>query len=319
MPGDIFTEIDNDVMRAFFRNKKKRLVDKTTTAAEAVRKYLKDGDYLAIGGFGGVRIPTALIHEVLRQHRKDLGFSGHVSTFDCQMLAAGSCFDRCDAAYVVGLEARGLSRASRKLFESGNLKVTEWSNGALAWRFKAAAMGLSYLPIRSMLGTDTFKYSAAKIIECPFTGKKMGAVPALYPDVAFIHVHRADVYGNCQIDGIIVADDDIAKASKAVIITTEKIVSNDDIRKEPNRTIIPFWCVDAVVEVPYGSYPGNMPGLYYSDEAHIAEWLASESDEAKFKEFLDRNIYSCKDFDEYLKKNGGTKKMEELKKLEHLK
>ena len=191
--GELFTSIDPDLMRAFYRRKGKQLKNKITTVREAISQYLHDGDYIAVGGFGGVRIPTALLHEILRQGRKNLGFAGHVSTHDCQILAVGDCFDRCDAAYVVGLEARGLSKSSRRVFESGHLKVTEWSNAALAWRFKAAAMGVPFLPTRTMLGTDTFEYSAAKEIVCPFTGKKLLAVPAVYPDVAMIHVHRADV------------------------------------------------------------------------------------------------------------------------------
>jgi len=316
--GEIFTELDVDKMRDFFRKKNKRLVSKVTTVEEAVKKHINDNDYLAIGGFGGVRIPTALIHEILRQKKKNLGFAGHVSTHDCQILSAGNCFNRCDASYIVGLEARGLSKSARRKFESGDVKVTEWSNGALSWRLKAAAMGLPYLPSRTMLGTDTFKYSAAKEIECPFTGKKLLAVPALFPDVALLHVHRADKYGNCQIDGIIVADDDIAKASKRVIVTTEKIISNDEIRKAPNKTIIPFWCVDAVIEVPFGSYPGNMPGEYYSDEEHLGEWLQAEKDPSTFKDFLEKHIYSSKNFNEYIEKNGGLEKIEKLKKLEHL-
>jgi len=316
--GEIFTELNVDKMRDFFRHKNKRMVDKKTTVKEAIKKYVNDGDYIATGGFGGVRIPAALIHELLRQGKKELGFAGHVSTHDCQLLSAGDCFNRCDASYIVGLEARGLSKNARRKFESGNIKVTEWSNAALSWRFKAAAMGVPYLPCRTMLGTDTFKYSAGKEIECPFTGKKLLAVPALYPDVAMIHVHRADMYGNCQIDGIIVADDDIAKASKKVIVTTEKIISNDEIRNAPNKTIIPFWCIDAVIEVPFGSYPGNMPGEYYSDEGHLAEWLEAEKDPEALKKFLDKNIYSCKDFNEYIEKNGGAEKIKKLKKLEHL-
>ena len=234
------------------------------------------------------------------------------------MLSAGECFDRCDAAYIVGLEARGLSSNARRVFQSGKINVTEWSNGALSWRFKAAAMGVPFLPIRSMLGTDTFNYSAAKEMLCPFTGKKVAAVPALYPDVAVIHVHRADIYGNCQIDGIVVADDDIAKASKKVIITTEKLVDNYEIRREPNRTVIPYWTVDAVIEVPFGSYPGNMPGVYFSDEEHLSEWLKVEKDEQIFKEFLEKNIYSCKNFSQYLEKNGGMEKMNRLIQQEHL-
>ncbi len=316
--GELFTSSNPDEMRSFFRGKNKQMKNKLTSVSEAIETHVKDGDYLAIGGFGGVRIPTALIHEIIRTQKKNLGFAGHVSTHDCQLLSAGNCFDRCDAAYIVGLEARGLSKNSRRMFESGNINVTEWSNGALSWRFKAAAMGLPYLPSRVMLGTDTFKYSAAVEIKCPFTRQKLAALPALYPDVALLHVHRADVYGNCQIDGILVADDDIAKASKRVIVTTEKIVSNEEIRREPGKTVIPYWCIDAVIEMPFGSYPGNMPGEYFSDESHLSEWLQMEKDIAEFKKFIDHQILSSKDFYEYLEKNGGMNKMKELIQLEHL-
>jgi glutaconate CoA-transferase subunit A len=316
--GELFTEVNPDAMRALFRKKNKQMKSKVTTVAEAIEKHVHDGDYLAIGGFGGVRIPTALIHEVMRQGKKDLGFSGHVATHDCQLLSAAECFNRCDAAYIVGLEARGLSKQARRVFQSGKINVTEWSNGALSWRFKAAAMGVSFLPGRSMLGTDTFNYSAAKEIECPFTGQKYAALPALYPDVALLHVSRCDIYGNCQIDGIIVADDDIAKAAKRVVVTTEKLIRTDEIRNAPNATVIPYWLVDAVIEVPFGSYPGNMPGEYFSDEEHINEWLRVEKDPEAFKKFLDRNIYSSKNFSEYLEKNGGVEKLAYLRQQEHL-
>jgi glutaconate CoA-transferase subunit A len=316
--GELFMSPNVEDARAFFHQKKKLMISKLTSVKEAVERYVKNGDYLAVGGFGGVRIPTALLHEVIRQQKKNLGFSGHVATHDCQILSAGECFDRCDAAYIVGLEARGLSTNARRLFESGTIKVTEWSNAALSWRYKAAAMGVPFLPIRSMLGTDTFKYSAGKEIECPFTGQKLLAVPALFPDVAFIHVHRADIYGNCQIDGILVADDDLAKASKQVIITTEKIIDHEEIRREPGKTIIPFWCVDAVIEVPYGSYPGNMPGEYYSDEEHLAEWLKTEKNPDDFAVFIRKNILDTKDFYEYLQLNGGIQKIQKLRQTEHL-
>ncbi|MBK3516493.1 CoA transferase subunit A [Carboxylicivirga marina] len=316
--GELFMSPDADEMRGFLRNKKKQMKSKLTSISDAVDAYINDNDYLAIGGFGGVRIPTALIHEIIRKEKKNLGFAGHVSTHDCQLLSAGKSFNRCDAAYIVGLEARGLSKNSRRMFESGNVQVTEWSNGALSWRFKAAAMGLPYLPSRVMLGTDTFKHSAAIEVECPFTNQKLAALPALHPDVAVIHVHRADVYGNCQIDGILVADDDIAKASKRVIITTEKIISNEEIRREPSKTVIPYWCVDAVIEMPFGSYPGNMPGEYFSDEEHLKDWLVAEKDEMQLEEFIGHHILSSKDFYEYLEKNGGMNKMKQLMQAEHL-
>ena len=316
--GQVLTAVDMDTARDFFRKKNKKLESKITTVKEAISKYVEDGDYVAVGGFGGNRIPTSLLHEIVRQKKKKLGLSGHTATHDGQILAAGKCFDRCDIAYVVGLEARGLSKNARKIFESGDVKAVEWTNAALAWRYKAAAMGLSFIPARSMMGTDTFKYSAAKEIECPFTGKKLVALPALYPDVALLHVHRADIYGNCQIDGIVVSDDDLVKAAKKVIITTEKIIDNEEIRREPNKTIIPYWCVDAVIEMPFGAYPANMPNEYFSDEDHLKEWLNAEQDIQVFQDFIDRNIFSCKDFYEYLNKNGGIEKIKELRLKERL-
>lgn len=309
---------DCDDMREYFRKKDKSLKSKLTTVSEAVKNLISDGEYIAIGGFGGVRIPTAVLHEIVRQRKKNLGLSGHTATHDFQILVAGECINRCDIAYIIGLEARGLSPNARKAVESGKIKVVEWTNAALAWRYKAAAMGVPFLPARNMMGTDVFKYSAAKEIECPFTGKKFVAYPALHPDVGIIHVHRADIYGNCQIDGIQIADYEMARAAKKLIITTEQIVPTEYIRNDPTRTIIPYYLVDAVIEVPFGSYPGNMPYMYYSDEEHLKEWLEAEKDPQKFKEFLDKNIYNVKDFYEYIEINGGLKKLHKLMQIEKL-
>ncbi len=292
------------------------MTDKRCTAREAVERFVKDSDYLGIGGFGTNRIPTPIIHEIVRQRRKGLGFAGHTATHDCQVLVAGDCIARCDVAYVVGLEARGLSRCARRAFESGRVKVTEWSNGALAWRLRAAAMGVSFLPVRVMLGTDTFERSAATTIQCPFTGQTHAALPALSPDVSAIHVHRCDPLGNAQIDGILIADTDLARASKRVILTAEEVVSTDRIRAEPWRTVIPGTCVDAVVEAPYGSFPGNMPGLYFSDEEHLARWLEVEKDEDVFAQFLREQIYDCRDHAAYIERNGGEARMRELADIE---
>jgi len=313
--GKIFSEIDPDVMRDFFKKKSKKMVNKVTTVGKAVSEMIHDGDYIAIGGFGSIRIPTAVLHEIVRQGKKKLGFSGLTSTHDCEILAAGKCFNRCDIAYVIGLEAMGLPKMARKYFEN-EVEYTEWTNATLSWRLKAAAMGLSFLPVRTMLGTDTGKYSAAKEITCPFTGKKMFAVPALYPDVAVIHVHEADIFGNSHIKGIIVSDTDLAKASKKLIITTEKIVPTEFFRNNSENTTIPFYLVDAVIEVPYGSYPGNMPYEYFLDVEHLNDWLKAEDNPETYKEFIEKNIYNCKNFNEYLNLNGGLEKMRKLRNTE---
>jgi glutaconate CoA-transferase subunit A len=316
--GPLFMDPDPDKARAFFRTKKRKMKNKVMELRDAIKEFVHDGDYLGMGGFGANRTPVAACHEIVRQGRKKMGFAGHTATHDMEVLSAGEVYDRLDVAYVVDLEARGLSPCSRKYVESGKVEVTEWTNYSLTARLKAAAMGVPFVPIRNIMGTDTFKYSASKIIECPYTGKKLAAMPALYPDVSVIHVHESDIYGNSRFKGIAVSDLDLANASKRLIITTEKLITHDEIARDPSSTRIPFHLVDAVCEVPFGAYPGTMPYEYFSDEDHLKEWMSVEKDSEKFKEFLEKNLYSCADHEEYIAKNGGSAKMRELRRKEML-
>lgn len=317
--GELFQSPDVEAAREFFREKSRVMIDKRATVQEAVARFIHDGDYIATGGFGSVRIPTAVLHEIVRRRKRNLGFAGHSTTHDFQILAAGGVLDRCDIAYIVGLELRGLSPNGRRLIESGAVRTTEWSNASLAWRIKAAAMGIPFLPARVLLGTDTERFSAAKEITCPFTGQKLLALPALFPDVAIIHVHQADIYGNAQIEGVSIIDYDLAKASRRLILTTERIVDTDTFRKRPGQTSIPYWLVDAVCHVPYGSYPAEMPYEYTSDEEHLSAWIEAEKDPAAFEAFLEQMIYSTRNFDEYLQASGGSKRLARLRELEPLK
>ncbi len=317
--GELFLSPDVDQAREFFRQKSSAMVDKGMSVSEAVEKFIHDGDYIATGGFGSVRLPTAILHEIVRTHKQHLGFSGHCATHDFQILAAGHAIDRCDISYVIGLERRGYSPNGRSFIESGAVRIAEWSNAGLAWRYKAAAMGVPFLPARVMLGSDTFRYSSAKEITCPFTGQKLMAVPALYPDLSIIHVHQADIYGNARIDGISIVDLDLARASRRLIITTERIVSTDAFRADPARTSIPYFLVDAVCLVPYGSYPGEMPYEYTSDEDHFAAWIEAEKDPASLEAFLNKYIYGTRDFSEYLNLAAGKRRLAELRAGEPLK
>jgi len=320
----LFTDPSADRARAFFATKPRALHDKLTTVAAAVTRLVQDGDYLAIGGFGADRIPTAVVHEILRQGKQNLSFAGHTATHDFQILCAGNLMGRgktlarVDIAYVIGLEARGLSPHARRVMESGEVECAEWTNHTLAVRLKAAAMGLPFLPARSLLGTDTFRHSAARIITCPFTGVRLAALPALFPDVAAIHVHEADRYGNCRIRGTTVADLDLARAAKKLIITCERLIPNEEIRRDPTATVIPFFCVDAVCEVPFGSYPGNMPYEYFSDEEHLRRWLEVEKEPEAFREFLATHIYGVRDFADYLHRCGGLPRLQQLRQQELL-
>ena len=316
--GELFMPPDVDAARLIFQQKSRSMVDKRMTVKSAVETFIHHGDYIATGGFGSVRFSTAVLHEIVRTRKRNLGFSGHSTTHDFEILAAGEVIDRCDIAYVVGLELRGLSPNARRFMESGKVRSTEWSNAGLGWRYKAAAMGLPFLPTRTMLGSDTERFSAGREIEDPFTGMKLLALPALYPDVGIIHVHQADIFGNSQIEGISIVDLDLARASKRLIITTERIIDTSEFRQNPAKTSIPYWLVDAVCLVPYGSYPGEMPFEYTSDEDHLRAWVEAEKDPDTFARFLDKFIYNTDGFEDYLELAGGKSRLSELREADPL-
>jgi acyl CoA:acetate/3-ketoacid CoA transferase len=157
-----------------------------------------------------------------------------------------------------------------------------------------------FLPARSMLGTDMVKYSSAKVIEDPFTGLKVCLLPALILDVAIIHVHRADRYGNAQIEGITGFGAEMARATKRLILSAEEIVDTDEIRKYPDHTIIPYFLVDAVVHAPFGSHPGEMAYMYGRDEPVIHEWVEASKTPEGAQAYLDKYVYGVANNQEYL-------------------
>ena len=186
-------------------NKSRSLDDKQMTVAEAVSKYVTDGSFLAMGGFGHVRVSMSVVYEIIRQQKRHITMAGKTAVHDLDLLVGSGCVDAVEVAYAFGHELRGLSPASRRAVETGKCKITgELSNAAYQWRFLAAAMGVSFIPTRVMLGTDTFEKSSAITMIDPFSGKPVCLVPACYPDVVVIHVPRCDKFGNAQIDGIMV-------------------------------------------------------------------------------------------------------------------
>ncbi len=302
--GELIQPPDMDAFREWNRTYKSReLIDKRMTEREAVSQFLAEGDYIGIELYGTVRAPMSLVREILRQGFHDLKCAGQ-GVFESDLLAAANAVKQLDWTYI-GFEVYGLSANARRSVESGYVqKIVEWSNAALTWRFKAAAMGVPFLPTQVMLGTDTFKYSAAKVAECPFTGKKLCLLPALILDAGFIHVSRADKYGNCQIDGISGFAAEMARASKRLIISAEEIVDEDVIRSRPDKTIIPYYLVDAVIEAPFGAHPGEMTNCYERDEQHIRDYVNATKDESNVKEYLNTWIYDIQDHKEYLEKVG---------------
>ncbi len=297
--GDLIQPPDINGFREWNRQKPTGLVDKRMTEAEAISRFVKDGDYIGTELYGTVRCPMSLVNEIVRQGKRDLGLAGQ-GVFDADMLLAAGLVKALDITYI-GLEVYGISKCLRREVESGRIeKCVEWSNAALAWRFKAAAMGVPFIPVRSMLGTDTLKYSAAKVVQCPFTGDPICLLPALILDVGLIHVHRADRYGNAQIDGISGFAAELARASRRLIISAEEIVDCEEFRCHPDRTIIPYYLVDAVVEAPFGSHPGEMCYKYARDEDHIREWVKASSSPDTAQAYLEKYIYQTADHQSYL-------------------
>jgi 3-oxoacid CoA-transferase subunit A/glutaconate CoA-transferase subunit A len=261
----------------------------------------------------------AVVYEIIRQHKRGLVMAGKTAVHDIDLLIAGGCVSKVEVAYAFGHELRGLSPAGRRAVETGQCEVVaEISNAGYQWRFLAGMMGVPFIPTRSMLGTDTLKRSSAKVIQDPWSGKPVCLVPAAYPDVAIFHVPRCDCYGNAQIDGILVEDFELARAARRVIVTTEEIVDSQTIRSEPCRTVIPFYVVDAVCEVPYGAHPTLMPYRYFFDEDHIGEWLALSRTVAGAEEYLEKYVHGVCCFEDYLELVGGIQKLNYLKRVEQL-
>lgn len=297
--GPLLQPVDLQAFRQWNQQKNKALVDKRMSEADAVRRFVHPGMYIGTELYGTVRCPMSLVNEIVRQGIHDLRVAGQ-GVLELDMLLAAGLVKALDLTYI-GLELYGVSNCLRREVENGRLETcVEWSNAAIAWRFKAAAMGVPFLPIRSMLGTDTLAYSAAKVVRCPFTGDPICLVPALILDVGLIHVHRADCYGNAEIDGITGFAAEMARASKTLIISTEEIVDDEVIRSRPDRTIIPYYLVDAVVEAPFGSHPGEMCYTYHRDEPQIREWVQASRDPVTAQAYLDKYIYNLKDHADYL-------------------
>jgi len=297
--GKLIQPPDVEGFRAWNRAKSKRLDDKRMSEAEAVRRFIRDGDYIGTELYGTVRCPMSLVHEIVRQGITDLRVAGQ-GVLELDMLLAAGRVRALDLTYI-GLEVYGLSNCLRREVESGRVEhVVEWSNAGIAWRFKAAAMGVPFIPVRSMLGSDTLKYSSAKVIECPFTGLPIALLPALILDAGLIHVHRADIHGNAQIDGISGFAAEMARASKRLIISTEEIVDTEVIRRRPDRTIIPYYLVDAVVVAPFGSHPGELCYRYARDEEQIKLWVEASKEPATAEEFLQKHVYRVADHQAYL-------------------
>ena len=270
---------------------------------EEAAALVKDGDHVALGGCTLSRTPMAMVWALIRARRKDLVVSRSITSTEGDLFYGSGASRHVLTSWFSQGIVWGVSKVMRHFTETGQAVFEEWSHMAIGVRYRAGAMGVPFIPVRSMLGSDlTGRIDGPKEMDCPFTGDRLLLVPALNPDVALIHVQRCDEYGNAQMDGLPFMDADIAMAANRVILTTERIVSNSQIRRAPDRTRIPFITVDAVVEAPYGCAPHECYGVYEPFLPNLDDYAAriSRDPEAGVKEYLERYVYEPKDWVAYL-------------------
>ena len=270
---------------------------------EEAAALVNDGDHVALGGCTLSRTPMAMVWALIRARKKDLVVSRSITSTEGDLLYGSGASRHVLTSWFSQGIVWGVSKVMRHYTETRQAVFEEWSHMAIGVRYRAGAMGVPFIPIRSMLGSDlTGRIDGPKEMDCPFTGEKLLLVPALNPDVALIHVQRCDAYGNAQMDGLPFMDADIAMAANRVILTTERIVSNSQIRRAPDRTRIPFIAVEAVVEAPYGCAPHECYGVYEPFLPKLDAYAAQigRDAEAGVKAYLERYVYEPKDWVAYL-------------------
>ncbi|HAV76916.1 MAG TPA: 3-oxoadipate--succinyl-CoA transferase subunit A [Anaerolineae bacterium] len=278
-------------------------MNKLIALSEAVSKFVDDGDIVYAAGFTHL-IPFAAGHEMIRQGKKNLTLARATPDLIYDQMVAAGCAKKVIFSYM-GNPGVGSLRIVRSFIEQGKLEWDEYSHFGMITRLQAGASGLPFLPMNQTGATSLEDVNPnIKRIPDPFGGKDVIVVPALNPDVAIVHVQRADSNGNAHLWGIIGEQKEAAFAAKKVIITAEEIVDESVIRSDPNRTMIPGIVANAVCHVPFACHPSYAQGYYDRDNEFYLSWdRVSESVEG-VKTWLDEWVLGVKDHNEYLKKLG---------------
>jgi len=278
-------------------------MSKLISLSDAIANHVNDGDTVYAAGFTHL-IPFAAGHEIIRQHKRELVLARATPDLIYDQMVAAGCARKVIFSYM-GNPGVGSLRIVRSAIEQGKLEWEEYSHFGMITRLQAGASGLPFLPMHQTAAIDLEKVNPnIKCIADPYGGKDVIVVPALNPDVAIVHVQRADKEGNAHLWGIIGEQKEAAFAARKVILTAEEIVDESVIRSDPNRTLIPSIVVDAVCRVPFSSHPSYAQGYYDRDNEFYLQWdKISESADA-VKSYLDEWIYGVKDREEYWQKLG---------------
>lgn len=276
---------------------------KLTDAAAAVAS-VEDGDHVAIGGIWSQNSPAALVRALIRSGPRELTVSaGPAAGFAVDLLIAAGLVRRALLPNVT-YEHLGMAPAFRAAVESGAVELVECDEPSLVGGYRAAAAGLPSQTVASLLGTDL----AAARPDCgrrEVDGRELLEVPAVAPDVVLLHAQEADPFGNLRQRGTVFADKLMAKAArKAVAASADRVVSNEEVRRDPWRTTVPGYLVGAVVELPLGAHPCGSHGEYVADEDALRAYLEAAGDDAARAAWL-RAFVEPTSHDEYLAACGG--------------
>ena len=278
-------------------------MSKLISLSEAVSRYVSDGDVLYAAGFTHL-IPFAAGHEIIRQGRKNLVLARATPDLIYDQMVAAGCASKVIFSYM-GNPGVGSLRIVRAEVEAGNLEWEEYSHFGMISLLQAGATGLPFMPMKPTGAGDLERANPNhRMVTDPFSGDPVAVVPALNPDVAIVHVQRADRQGNAQIWGIIGEQKEAAFASGKVILTAEEIVDEQIIRSDPNRTQIPGFIVDAVCHVPYCAHPSYTQGYYDRDNAFYLEWDEISKTREGVQAYLNEWVYGVQDRQEYWQKLG---------------
>ena len=281
-------------------------MSKLTSLQDAISNYVEDGDTVYAAGFTHL-IPFAAGHEIIRQQRRNLTLARATPDLIYDQMVAAGCARKVIFSYM-GNPGVGSLRLVRAAIERGDLEWEEYSHFGMITRLQAGASGLPFLPMNQTGATDLERENPLiRRVKDPYSDNEVIVVPALHPDVAIVHVQRADQNGNSHLWGIVGEQKEVAFASRRVIVTAEEIVDESVIRSDPNRTMIPGFIVSAVCHVPHCAHPSYAQGYYDRDNEFYLAWdKISESPET-VRAWMQEWVYSVKDRDEYWDKLGGEK------------
>ncbi len=281
-------------------------MNKVRSLQEAICQEVKDGMSVVMGCGLESLIPFAAGYELIRQRKKELTLIAPISDIQFDQLIGAGCAKKVIAAWV-GNVAAGLGHNFRRAMEEGipnPLEVEDHSNFTIGLALKAAAMGLPFLPTKTVRGSDFSRQEHFRAVRCPFTDEELLAVRAIVPDVAILHVQRADAEGNAHVWGNLGVTSEAALAAKKVILTCEELVDHEVILSDPNRTVIPGFVVSSVVHEPFGSHPSPTQGYARRDDAFYFDYHKESRSREGFQRWLEKWVLGVKDHKGYLARLG---------------